>query len=91
MQPSDMERNEFIRKLEEEISQFEQEMQQAVERDDGNTLGTLIEGWRLAQENWLLVARGMSPEKARAVMVGFARNELMQNQDTFSGIERCGS
>jgi hypothetical protein len=77
MQQGDVERNEFIKKCEEMIQQFEQQMHQAVMREDGNTLSSLTEGWRLAQESWLVVAQWMSPEKARAVMVGFAMNELI--------------
>jgi hypothetical protein len=71
-----MERHEFIRKNEEVIHLLEQDMQRAVERKDSKALARLAQGWRLANENWLLAARGMSPEKANTVMVGFALGEL---------------
>ncbi len=71
-----MERNGCIKKCDEMIHLFGQELQQAVERDDFNKLRRLVKGWRLAQENWLCVARGMSPEKAHAVMIDFAMNVL---------------
>ncbi len=76
MQQGNVERNEFITKSEQTIHQFEQQMHQVAMREDGNTLSSVVEGWRLAQESWLIVARGMRPEKARAVMIGFAMNRL---------------
>ncbi len=81
-QPGGMERNEFIRQCEKMIHQSEQELHKSAMRSktgegDRMAFGRLCEGYRLAQENWLLAARGMSPEKARAVMVGFAMNELI--------------
>jgi hypothetical protein len=71
-----MERGEYIRTMEEAIHLCEQDMQRAVQRNDSQALARLAQGWRLANENWLLVARGMRPEKAHAVMVGFAVGEL---------------
>ncbi len=44
----------------------------------GKALVRVSQSWRLAQEDWLQVARGMSYEKARAVMVGFALGEVMK-------------
>lgn len=71
-----MERGEFIRRCEEAIHKSEHLLHQAAMAHDSKALVRLSQGWRLAQESWLLAARGMSPEKARAVMVGFAVGEL---------------
>jgi hypothetical protein len=73
-----MERNEFIKQCEELIDVFEHDLHREAtkENPDRIAFARLAEGYRLAQEHWLLAARGMSPEKARAVMVGFALNEL---------------
>ncbi len=76
-----MERNEFIKQCEVSIHQFEPLAHQAVMRNDFNTFSRLAEGWKLANENWLLAARGMNPEKARVVMTGFAMNELTKWMD----------
>src|SRR5579859_613804 len=75
-QPGPMERGEFIRQCEDAIHRFEEAMQQAVTSNDEKAFIRLAEGWRLAQENWLHIARDMSPEKARAFMVGWATGEL---------------
>ena len=72
----DMERGEYIRELEKLIPQFQQDMHQAAMRKDSQALTRLSQGFNMAQTDWLQVARGMSLEKARAVMVGFAMGEL---------------
>lgn len=40
-----------------------------------------VEAHRGAEELWLQVAQGMSPEKARAVIIGFAFGELRKWMD----------
>jgi hypothetical protein len=71
-----MERNVFIRRLEEAIPEFQRQMHQATRNHDKKALVRLSEGFRQAQYEWLMAARGMSSEKARAVMIGFAVGRL---------------
>jgi hypothetical protein len=72
----DMERGEMIRQLESVIQQGIEVMEDARLNKKTARLQSAMEGWRQAQGMWLQVARGMSPEKAQAVMVGFAVGEL---------------
>ncbi len=71
------ERKGLIIHLEQNIDTLEQKMHQIViQEKDSNKMTQLAAKWRVAQELWLMTARGMSPEKAHAVMIGFTMNEI---------------
>jgi len=65
-----MGRSEYIKSLEAVILQEAQVMEDAIRTQDSERFALGEEDWRLAQIEWLQVARGMSLEKAVAVMVG---------------------
>ena len=74
--PRAMERGEYIRKMEEVIHLGERGMHQAALSHDSEALAKFSEGFRLAQLEWLQAARGMSFEKANAVLIGFTMGEV---------------
>jgi len=77
-----MEKNEFIRKLEGATQQAAEAMKDAMTHNDMARFQSTAEGWRQSQETWLQATQGMGPEKARAVMVGFATGGEMAKWQT---------
>ena len=74
--PGRIGRSEYIKSLEATIQQEAQVMEDAIRNQDSERFALGEEDWRLAQIEWLQVARGMSLEKAVAVMVGLTMGEL---------------
>ena len=74
--PGGMGRSESIQSLEAAIQQEAHVMEDAIRTQDSERFALASENWRLAQMEWLQVARGMSYEKAVAVMVGLTMGEL---------------
>lgn len=75
-EPGGIGRREYIQALEAAIQQEGQVMEDAIRIQDSDRFARSSEDWRLAQIEWLQVARGMSLEKAVAVMVGLTMGEL---------------
>lgn len=70
-----MERNEFISRIEGVIrqsTQFLHRLAIADQAEDKELFLATVQKWSEANHLWLQVARGMSPEKAHAVMIGSA-------------------
>ncbi|HWS84569.1 MAG TPA: hypothetical protein VN207_09960 [Ktedonobacteraceae bacterium] len=67
-----IEKQEFIKQLEDAIEQAAQVMASSVTSNDMGQFQGAAEAWRLAQETWLQATQDMSPEKAHAAMVGFS-------------------
>jgi hypothetical protein len=71
-----MRRGKYIKSLETAIQREARVMEAAIRRQDSERFARSSEDWRLAQMEWLQVARGMSLEKAIAVMVGLTMGDL---------------
>jgi len=71
-----MERGEYIKALESAIQQEARVMEDATRNQNTERFERASEDWRLAQIEWLQVARGMSLEKAGEVMIGLTMGEL---------------
>lgn len=67
-----MEVHKYVEKLEDAIRDLEQRMELCIHDTDNTNFKRLCEGYIQAQTEWLLAAQSMSPEKARAFMVGLA-------------------
>lgn len=72
MNQGDMDRDEFVRKLEDIIKKAAHQMDEALQRNDIAQFSKAAEAWGQASGVWLQAAQGMSWEKAEAVMIGFA-------------------
>ncbi|GHO63300.1 hypothetical protein KSC_021920 [Ktedonobacter sp. SOSP1-52] len=67
-----MEREKFVRRLENTIKWATQRMDEAQRKGDTESFNRASMAWQQASLLWLEAAQGMSREKAAAVMIGFA-------------------
>jgi hypothetical protein len=82
--PEEDQRAAYASELEERAAKAVEAMKEAVDKNDERTFQTAAKECSIAQETWLVVAQGMTPEKARTVMVSFAMagelNRWMEEQ-----------
>ena len=71
-QGGEMTEEEFLREVEHLIEQWSQQIYEAAQQGDIWLIEGTVRAWTQAQGLWLQHARGMSVEKAKAVIISFA-------------------
>jgi len=71
-QQGEMTEEEFLRELEQLIEQWSGQIEQAAQQGDIMLIEGTVRAWTQAQGLWLQHARGMSIEKAKAILISFA-------------------